>query len=140
MAILTGAQEILEELEARQIRVRARGLDLELVGPRGALPTALAEEIRRHKEELRRLVTLRGWPEESAASVRQFRTPEARLYPFINLTVVTPQGRGRLLEVLPDRAAVALEREGRRTVYLLPSEIRPPGLASELNEPFETVH
>lgn len=138
MADLTGAAAILEELEARHIQVRTSGQDLELVGPKGALPDELAEEIRRRKRELLELVTLRGWPEESLDALRRFQRPEAKLYPFLGRAVVTPQGHGRLVAVFADRAVVALAI-GPPACFM-PSEVRPPGVECQDDHPGEVVH
>jgi hypothetical protein len=140
MAALSWAEEILDELEARQIRVEPRGQHLELVGPRGALPAELAEEIREHKRELLELVRLRGWPADSVVAVRLFGQPHARLYPFVNQAVGTPVGRGKLLQVFAERAVVALDRDLRRVVYLLPSEVWPTGTTYPPGETFEPVN
>jgi hypothetical protein len=98
------------------------------------------EELRAHKPELVELVALRGWPVASRECVRQFGRPEARLYPFLGKAVATPRGPGRLLQVFHDRAAMALDSAPGRVVYLLPSEVWPPGMAADPESPFETVH
>jgi hypothetical protein len=137
VAALMDVTKILDELEAREIRVRVEGEGLALEGPRGALPPELAEEIRRRKPELVDVLSLRGWPEASREWVGRFHRPEARLFPFLGRPVLTPRGRGRLLAVFQDRAMV--DRGGRRFVFL-PSEIRPPGVANQAEVPFEAVH
>lgn len=130
-------EQILVELEARKIRVRIEGEGLALEGPRGALPPELAEEIRRRKPELVKALALFGWPEASQKAAREHGVPHARLYPYLDRTVLTPLGRGRLVEVLPNRAGVHLA--GRVFVFL-PSEVRPPGVTCQNEEHFEAVH
>lgn len=131
------AMQILDELEAREIRVRVEGQGIELVGPRGALTPELEVEIRRRKPELVEVLSLQSWPEASRDAVREYRVPHARLYPFLGRRVLSPRGRGRLLQVFADRAVVNLA--GRVSVFL-PSEVRPPEVANEYEEPFEAVH
>jgi hypothetical protein len=133
------AVELLEELTARHFRVEADGESLRVVGPRGSLSPDLDEEIRENKRELLVLAPLQGWPPESLDCVRRFRQPHARLFPFLGRAVITPQGRGMLLQVFTDLAAVALDQEPRRAVFFLPSDIRPPGLAVTPSAPFEAV-
>lgn len=130
------AAEILVELQARHVELVVEGDRLRF-RPVTAVPEELREALRAHKAELIELVELPGWPDNSRDCVRRFRRPEARLYPFLGRPVVTPRGRGRLLEVLSDRAVVNLA--GRMSVFL-PSEIRPPGVESQYEEPFEAVH
>jgi hypothetical protein len=129
--------QILDELEAREIRVRVDGEGLALEGPRGALPPELAEEIRRRKPELVEVLSLLGWPEASREWVGRLHRPEARLHPFLGRPVLTPWGRGRLVAVFPDRAVVNLA--GRVSVFL-PSELRPPGVSIHAEEHFEAVN
>lgn len=139
MAGMTSAEEILAELEALRIRVEPRGRYLELVGPKGALPAKLAQEIRQRRAEIIELVSLQGWPNASRESLRRFHRPEARLYPFLNRTVITPHGRGRLVAILPESATVVPDQGPRRLICLLPSEIRPAGYPHLPGEPFEAV-
>lgn len=129
MADLTGAEEILAELEALSIQVGTDGQVLELVGPRGALRPELAEEIRCHKRDLLELVELQQWPEASREAVRRYGEPCARLYPFLGQSILTPRGAGRLVGVLPERATVVLDGQPGRPSVFLPSELRPPGVA-----------
>ena len=133
------AEELLAEVEALGVTVHRDG-DVLSLRPGSAVPPALVEELRAHKAELLELVDLRGWPEASRECVREFRLPEARLYPFLGNTVATPEGCGRLLEVLPGRAAVELDSEAGRVVFLLPSEVEPPGVAADPDHLSEAVH
>lgn len=131
--------ELLAEVQALGVSVRADG-DVLRFQPASSLPPKLVEELRAHKPELLELVSLRNWPKASRDSVRRFGRPEARLYPFLGKQVATPLGHGRLEQAFPDRAAVALDTDPRRLVYVLPSEVRPPGLAHPPGEPFEAVN
>lgn len=129
-------EEILSELEARQVELRVAG-DRLRIRPVSRVPEFLLEELRSHKAEVVERVSLRGWPEASWESVTRHRRPEARLFPLLDRTVVTPLGRGQLVEVFPDRAGVHLA--GRMLVFL-PSEIRPPEIPVQAEDPFEAVH
>lgn len=133
MADLTGAEEILAELEALSIQVGTNGQMLELVGPRGALGPELVEEIRSRKRDLLELMELQRWPEASQEAVRRFGKPCARLYPFLDRSVLTPRGAGRLVAVLPERAMVVLDADPDRAHFFLPSELRPPDRPAALS-------
>jgi hypothetical protein len=133
------AEELLAEVDALGVTVRLDG-DILRLRPGSAVPPGLVEALRAHKPELLELVLLRGWPEASRDAVRRFQVPEARLYPFLGEAVATRQGPGRLLQVFSDRAAVALDSDPGHVVYLLPSEVRPPGMAADPGVPFEAVH
>lgn len=120
------AEELLAEVEALGVAV---SLDREgiLLRPRSLLTPELIEALRAHKEALRGLVELRGWPEASREAVRSFGLPHARLYPFIGRTVTTPDGPGTLLQVFSERAAVLFDDGAERRVFhYLPSELTPP--------------
>lgn len=133
------AEELLAEVEALGVTVHREG-DVLKLRPGSAVPPALVEELRAHKAELLELVDLRGWPEASRECIREFRLPEARLYPFLRLPVATTQGPGRLVDVLPGRAGVRLDSGPERVVYLLPSEVWPPDLMTDPDQAFEAVH
>jgi hypothetical protein len=128
--------EILSELEARQVELRVVG-DRLRIRPVSRVPEVLLKELRSHKAELVEMVSLRGWPEASRDCVQRFGRPEARLYPFLGRPVVTPEGRGRLVAVLPNW--VVVDRAGRVGVFL-PSEVRPQGVEGRPEDPFEPVH
>ena len=128
--------EILSELEVRQVELRVVGDSLR-IRPVSRVPESLLEELRCHKAEVVAMVSLRGWPEASRESVARYGRPEARLYPFLGRPVLSPRGPGPLVEVLPDRAGVNL---GGRVFVFLPSEIQPPGVENSHEEPFEAVH
>jgi hypothetical protein len=78
-----------------------------------------------------KLVWLQGWPESSREAVRRFGSPEARLYPYLNRPILTPAGRGTLLQVFTERVAVALDSEPGRASFWLPSEVYPPELKAQ---------
>ena len=133
------AEEVLSELEARQVELAVLGDRLRF-RPAAAVPEKLLAELRAHKSELLELVCLRGWPKISRDCVRRFHRPEARLYPFLKKRVITPRGCAVLLQVFPERAAVALDSDPRRLVYLLPSEVRPLDVAGPTEGLFEATH
>ena len=133
------AEDLLAEVEALGVTVDLDG-DVLRFRPGSAIPAGLVEVLRAHKPELVELVSLRGWPDASLECVRQFGRPEARLYPFLGKTVATPAGKGRLLQVFHERASVLLERDPRKVVTMLPSELWPLEIAAEAGHPFEAVH
>jgi hypothetical protein len=101
-----------------------------------------ADCARRRSEEVdsRQLEVLTGGPPESLDWEARFGSPHARLYPFLGQTVSTPAGRGKLLQVFTERAAVVLDHDPGRVVFLLPSEVEPPGVEAGEARPFEAVH
>lgn len=129
--------QILEELDAREIRVRVEGEALALEGPKGSLPPELAEEIRRRKPELLEVLARRDWPESCLEAVTEFGGLRPRLLALVGQAVVTPRGQGRLLQAFADRAVVRLA--GRVSVFL-PSEVRPPGVEVQAEDHFEVIH
>lgn len=131
-------QDLLAQLERSGVILKVVGDRLHVEAPRGVITEDLRHLLVEHKPEL--IVALASepeWPRESHEAVRRHQRPEARLYPFLGRTVATRLGRGRLVEVLPDRAEV---RVRGRVIAFLPSEIRPPGIEASHDEPFETVH
>ena len=131
-------QSFLAKLERSGVVVKVTGDRLRVEAPRGVLTEALRARLAECKPEL--IVAMaggEGWPEVSRDCVRRFRRPEARLYPYLGRQVITPAGRGRLLEVFPDRASV---RVSGRVVVFLSSEVRPPGVETPYEEPFEAVN
>jgi hypothetical protein len=133
------AEQLLAEVEALGVTVDLDG-DVLRFRPGSSIPSRLVDELRAHKPELVELVSLRGWPDASRECVRRFQRPEARLYPLLRKNVATPEGPGRLLLVLPDRAAVRLRREPGRVIYLLPSEVQPRELPAAPHVCFEVTH
>jgi TubC N-terminal docking domain len=121
------AVELIHQLEARGAEMRILG-DRLRVQPRSAVPEDLIEEIRKHKPEIMELLRSGGWPTECLESERRFGQPHARLFPLLGRRVATPKGRGRLLQVFASRAAVRLEHAPDILTFLLPEEVRPPGL------------
>lgn len=89
---------------------------------------ALLDELRRQKAtvlEILRQEADAGWPPESYEAEARFGVPEARLYPLLNHMVLTPEGPGRLLQVLAPEAVVALAHEPERTRRFPYDLIRP---------------
>lgn len=89
---------------------------------------ALLDELRRQKAAV--LQALRqeaesGWPLESYEAEARFGVPEARLYPFLNRVVLTPEGPGTLLQVLAPEAVVALAHDRERTRRFPFDRVRP---------------
>ena len=61
----------------------------------------------------------------TASSSSRFRVPAAKLYPFLNRLVVTPEGVGRLLQVFDDRVRVHFKGE-TKTREFRPDEVAIP--------------
>lgn len=66
----------------------------------------------------------RPWPPECVDSEQRFGGRFARLLPLLNKEVWTPQGRGVLLQVFRDRAAVVMPGAEMMT-FISPEEILP---------------
>lgn len=133
------AEELLAEVESLGVVVTLDHRDL-VLRPKSRLTPQLVERLRTHKPELLDLLELRTWPEASRDAVRRFGQSCARLYPFIGREVETPQGRGRLLQVLQERATVVLDVEPDRAKFFIPSEVRPPGVAVASSPTEPEVH
>ena len=54
------------------------------------------------------------WPAESLDAEERFGAPHAKLFPFLERRVRTPEGCGILLQVFQDRAAVLLDSERKK--------------------------
>ena len=119
--------ELVTELESRGATLLCLG-DRLRVQPRSAIPQELIPEIVEHKAELLKLLQDEGWPAECLEAERRFGQRHARLFPLLDQTVETPQGPGRLVQVFAERVAVELTHSPGRMAYLLPDEVRPPGV------------
>jgi hypothetical protein len=115
------AVELLAELKALDVELAVAG-DRLRYRPADALSSDLLADLQAHKPEL---IELLHWPEASLDYLERFRVPEARLYPFLGKEVTTPEGRGRLLQVIAPHAVVALERDPGRAVFFLWDEVHP---------------
>lgn len=133
------AEELLNEVKALGVAVTLDRHEL-VLRPKSRLTPEIVEELRAHKAELLDLLDLQNWPEVSREAVRRYRVPQARLYPFLGQTVLTPRGAGRLVGVLPERASVLLDGEPEHPSVFLPSELRPPGVTGCLACPESRVH
>lgn len=114
------ALQLLARVEALGVVLRAEDRRL-LYRPSGAVPAELRAQLRAHKDEI--LAWLSS-PVEAA----DHRLGE-RLLP-VGEVVSTPRGRGRLVALLPEFAAVRLFDGPRCPVNFLPCEIEPPRGAS----------
>lgn len=133
------AEELLAQVEALGVVVMLDERDL-VLRPRSRLTPELVEQLRAHKSELLDLVELQGWPEESRDAVRRFGCSCARLYPFLGGKILTPEGPGRLLQVVGERVTVVLDTDPDRTRFFLPSEVRPPDGSAALSFTEPRVH
>jgi hypothetical protein len=105
-----------------------------------SMAQALLEQLRQEKPALiaylkARATEVAGKKQESGnrgdsdlrermeASVRQFGQPHARLFPFLDKRVWTPQGPGKLLSVFATRCEVHLEGT-HETIRVLTGEVR----------------
>ena len=116
------AQELLAQVRELGIVLKPEG-DRLLYRPMEAVNKELLAALRARKSELIDLLT---WPEECLAAEREHGHPCARLFPFVGGDVKTPMGQGRLIEALPERAVVILDRRSDRFAVLLPAEVGPP--------------
>ncbi len=88
-------------------------------------PVAVAVEVlRRHRPEVLALLGRQsgpapetGWPPECLAAERKFGVPSARLYPFLNRVVLTPEGPAKLLQVFTWRVRVHIAGEDKTREY-----------------------
>ena len=98
-------------------------------GPRSRLGEDLLREVRHQKEPL--LELLAGWPPECVESEIRFGQPSALLFPLIRSEVVTPLGRGQLLQVTKRAVAILLRDDAQvscldwRDVQLLKTPCTP---------------
>ncbi len=118
------ADELVREVINLGVVLGTDGKHLRL-RPKSAIPLTLVPELRAHKEEILELLLLAPWPPESVAAEQRLGQPYARLLPFVGRCVSTDLGRGKLIQLQPDRAAVVLERSPGRLTWLLPEELRP---------------
>jgi hypothetical protein len=133
--------ELLATLRRCGIEISSDGERLRVEAPRGAVTPEVRRTLAEHKPQLiAELTRAASWPSESLEAERRFGAPYARLFPLLGKAVASRQGPGRLVQVFADRAAVVLDSDPDRLVYLLPSEVRPPGMEAEPAEPFEAVH
>ena len=116
------AVELLSELRALDIEMVVSG-DRLCYRPASALSPDLLADLQSLKTELIEL--LRDWPKVSLDYLERFRVPEARLYPFLGREVTTPEGGGRLLQVIAPHAVVALARDPGRAVFFFWEEVHP---------------
>ena len=121
---MVSAAELLIQLEDLGIAIQADDSLLRLK-PKSKITPELIEGLCQHKADLLELL---AWPRECLECERRFGQPHARLFPLIDRMVMTPSGRGRLIQVFADRVVVVL-KTGGQAEYLLPQEIAPPGNA-----------
>lgn len=67
-----------------------------------------------------------NWPAECIEAEQRFGVPHARLFPLIGHEVITPSGRGVLIQVFPRQVTVKV---GDTIVYVLPEQVMPIGTA-----------
>jgi hypothetical protein len=133
--------ELLVALRRRGIDLTVDGERLRVEAPRGALTPELRRTLAEHKPELiAELSQAAPGSPECLEAERHFSGPHARLFPLLGQAVATPQGPGRLVQVFRERAGVMLNTDPGQVVYLLPSEVRPPGMAADPGQSFEAVH
>ncbi len=109
-------------LEGDRIRYRVPSADSDALN--------LLNELRTHREELRRLLQERKeeqyvWPSESVESEQRFGQPHAKLFAFLGRKVRTPVGPGTLLQVFAHRATVLLDSQLSKCCFFSPGEIEP---------------
>lgn len=62
-------------------------------------------------------------PAEWIGPVAEALDDHHRLYPLLGMNVQTPQGRGRLIQAFPGRAAVVLENAPKQVTHFQPAEV-----------------
>jgi hypothetical protein len=97
---------ILCEMQRRGISLRVDGNRLYLK-PRHALDDELLHSIAQHKAQILQAVR------QSAETVHRFGQPHARLFPFINRRVWTPEGMGTLFTAYAQHCEVVLDSTGQ---------------------------
>ena len=108
-------------------RVRPMGdfIRCRVPDPAPPLVDQAVEVLRQQKAEALRLLREPAWPAEAYAAQRHFGVPSAKLYPFLNRSVATPDGVGRLLQVFDDRVTVHFKGEVKTRMFR-PDEIAIP--------------
>ena len=119
------AAALLAEVHRLGIILEPRGDRLHVEAPRGVLTGEIIEQLRRSKEGV--LTLLEGWPSECLDAEQRFGQRSARLFPLLGRAVSTPQGRGRLLQVLGSTAAIILDADPEGAVFLRVVEVSPVG-------------
>jgi hypothetical protein len=115
---------LIADLESRGARFEDRGGDLGVIAPRGLLKPEEVETLRAYKPEL--LAFLRSWPPECVDYVQRFGWQEARLYALLNQRVSTlHNGDGVLVSVAAEQAAVVLDSDPSRCIFLPWREVAP---------------
>jgi len=98
---------LMDSIEAKGIHVRLDGDRIKL-SPKSELTPELIDEVRDHKPEL--LHFLRSeWPRQCLNAQKRWGNPHSILYPLIGKRISTSTGRGQLLQVLNQVAAVHVE-------------------------------
>ena len=67
------------------------------------------------------------WPAECLDAERRFGQRSARLFPLLGRRVSTPQGLGQLIQVLGSTAAIILDSEPQRPIFVRVVEVSPDG-------------
>lgn len=86
----------------------------------------LLAEIKSRKAEVLAYLVV-SWPAESRESEVKFGQGPARLYPFVNKTVITPLGPGKLWQVGNERVGVVLPQNPDRVMFMPWFDLRPTG-------------
>ena len=96
------------------------------------LTPELQEQLVKNKRTIIRILSKDQpgeWPQQCLESQRRFGVCHARLYPLIDKRVMTPQGRGRLLQVLSYQGTgvvrVLLDRKPNPATEFRAKEISP---------------
>ncbi len=84
----------------------------------------LPAEIKSRKAEVLAYLGI-PWPAESRECEAKFGQGPARLYPFVNKTVATPLGAGRLWQVGSKRVGVVLSKKQDKVTFMPWFDVRP---------------
>ncbi len=131
---MNDADALVHEAEAVGLSFRVKGeqIVVRFPGSRRAEFASLIDILKRHKEEVEKLIrsrptqcTAMDWSPVSPDSQRRFAQPHARLFPFIGRKVRTPAGPGTLLQVFAERVTVLLDFEITKCSWFPPGQIEP---------------
>ncbi len=143
--------ELMAELELRGVTLSLKDNHLRVDAPRSSLTPAVRTALAQQKVQLMETLRSRAeglptsesdsvvvaakhpkketdWPKECIESRRRFGQPHAVLFPLIGRAVQTPQGRGRLFNVMSTKdgaiAGVVVEGEDRVT-FVSAADLKP---------------
>ena len=121
---------LLEDLRAKGVNLRIEEERILVRAPRNIVTQEIRDALTRRRSEILELLTLQaGWPGECLQSEQRFGSWHARLFPLIGKAVDTPQGPGKLFNVLSSsagaRAGVILDITPGRVTLMDARMVKP---------------